>query len=244
MQKGINLPIERLPHYQNYWKEYRWPTIVCKELGYKQYNVHDNKNALKIGGNAVETIWMLVKLEDEMRELLSKTKYIVLEITGNIRWYDEELHGGKDGYKYPNTIMEMIELINNPKTDFQIAEKTLKWINEIDVKVYMTELFNKIKYLKENYPDITFILLPWHNAMGDTIPTILKNDIVSITENSENYPDVNGFLQQKKLQVSHKAKAWNGNYQFNYKEEHASIEGHNRVANIVINHIKNLEKNE
>ena len=55
---------------------------------------------------------------------------------------------------------------------------------------------------------------------------------------------VNSFLGEEKLHVWNKAKAFNGNYKYNYREDHASIEGHQRIANMVINHIKKMEEEE
>lgn len=246
LQKGIHIPIPRKSDYQKYWKEYRWPTILCKELGYKQFNIHDEENKLeyqlKIGGNAVETIWGLVKNEKFFKELLDKTKYIILEI-GHIRWYDEKLHGAIDGDKYPNTILEMIDVINNPQSDSVIVSNTLEWIKQIDPDVYMNELYNKITYLSETYKDITFLILPWHgNHDGLNNSKTLKNNIIPIIENGKKYLTVADFLQKEKLQVWHKAKAFRGKYKFNRQEDHASIEGHKRVANLVMNYINHLEK--
>ena len=245
LQNGIHIPIPRLPHYQKYWKEYRWPTLVCNELGYKQFNIHDEDNKkeyqLKIGGNAVETIWQLTKNEEFLSELLARTKYVILE-TGYIRWYDENLHGGKDGDKYPNTILEMIELIENPNSDNAVVAKTLDWIKSVDPEAYMLELYSKIEYLKQKYSEITFLILPWHtNYDGIDSSSSLKENIIKIIENGKKYLDVNNFLLKEEIQVWHKAKAFNGNYVFNYREDHGSIEGHRRVADIVINHIKKLE---
>ena len=241
LQNGIHIPIPRKPHYQTYWRENRWPTLVCNELGYTQYNVHDMENYIKIGGNSVETIWMLVKKEKEIKRLLEKTKYIILE-TPYIRWYDEELHGGIDGDKYPNTIREMIDFINNPDSNQEVVAKTLSWINDLNPEIYILELHKKIEYLKSKYPEITFLILPWHSYYdGINNSKSLKENMIPIVENGIKYEDVNRFLRMNKIQVWNKAKAFNGNYQFNYPEDHASIEGHQRVAKIVIEHIKKLE---
>jgi len=241
LQKGVNLPIPRPDVYQKYWREKRWPTLVCNELGYVQYNVHDMENDIKIGGNAVETIWMMVRDEEKIKHILEKTKYVILEI-GYIRWYDENLHGGKDGDKYPNTIQEMINLINNPKSDITIVSKTLQWIQEVDLSTYMNELYKKIFYLKEKYKEIEFLILPWH-FNRDSIPNefSLKENIIPIVENSKKYLSVYDFQTKEKIQVWNKAKAFNGDYEYNFKEDHGSIEGHRRVANIVIEHIKKLQ---
>jgi hypothetical protein len=245
LQKGINLPIPRLSHYQKYWTENRWATLVCNELGYKQYNVHDIEDGkpigTKIGGNAVETIWLMVRDEDKIKPLLAKTKYVILEV-GLIRWYVDELHGGVDGYKYPSTIIEMINLINNPDSDSGVVAKTLDWLKDIDIDVYMLEIFNKIKYLQEKYTEIIFLMLPWHVDLSNIDKLDFpKKYVIDLIEDYKQYTDVDKFLQIEKIEVWNKSKAFNGNYQYNALEHHASIEGHKRISNMVINHIKKLE---
>lgn len=244
LQNGISMPIARLPDYQKYWRENRWPTLVSNELGYKQYNVHDTENQIKLGADSVNTLWMMVRDEDKIQKLFAKTKYVIIEGAGHVRWYDENLHGAKDGHKYPNTILEMIKVINNPYTEEIVVARTLQWILDIDPTIYMFELTEKIKYLIEKYPEIKFLILPWNTDENDNAIIRSKqliNNIIPIEENGKKYPAVNSFLQNEKLQVWHKAKGFNRNYKFNLVEEHASIEGHQRVANMVINYIKKLE---
>jgi len=64
---------------------------------------------------------------------------------------------------------------------------------------------------------------------------------IEIKENKKTWSSITSFLEENKLQVWNKAKAFNSNYEYNYREDHASIEGHQRVANMVINHIKKIE---
>jgi hypothetical protein len=247
LKKGVTIPIPRPEFYQKYWREYRWPTLVSNKLGYTQFNVHDKENQIKIGADSVNTLWMMVRDEHKIQKLFEKTKYVIIEGAGHIRWYDENLHGGIDGHKYPNTILEMINIINDPKSDAEVVAKTLQWIHDIDPKTYMIELTNKIKYLIEKYPDIKFLILPWHNTEdGDMLDreNFLKGNIIEIKEDNNKYMCVNSFLGKEKLHVWNKAKAFNGNYKYNYREDHASIEGHQRIANMVINHIKKMESEE
>jgi hypothetical protein len=244
LQKGISIPIPRLPIYENYWRERRWPTLVCNELGYKQFNIHDRENQIKIGGDSVNTLWMMVRDEDKIQPLLAKTKYVIIEAAGHVRWYDEKLHGQIGGDKYPNTIMEMIKLINDPHSDQSIVAKTLQWINDIDVKTYTKELHNKIQYLIKKYPEIKFLVLPWHTSPNeDSIHNAdyLKKNLINISYNNKKYVSVNSFLSENKLHVWNKAKGFNGNYKFNHLEDHASMEGHQLVANMVIENIKQIE---
>ena len=244
LQKGISIPIPRLPHYEKYWRENRWATLASNELGYTQFNVHDKENNIRIGADSVNTLWMMVRDEDKIQKLFAKTKYVIIEGAGHIRWYDENLHGGKDGHKYPNTILEMIKVINDPHTEETVVARTLQWILDIDPTTYMVELTEKIKYLIQKYPEIKFLILPWHNTEdGDLLDkdNFLKDNIIEITEDGKHYMSVNSFLSINELQVWHKAKAFNGDYEYNHPEDHASMEGHQRVANMVINHIKKIE---
>ena len=136
----------------------------------------------------------------------------------------------------------MINLINNPNSDALVVAKTLEWIDNIDPVIYSKELTDKILYLTKKYPEIKFIILPWHQLEPiKNVSKLLRDSIVEIKENDKSYKDVNNFLEKEKIQVWNKAKAFNGNYKYNMIEQHASIEGHKRVADIVINHIKKLE---
>ncbi len=240
LQNGINLPIVRLPHYESYWRSHRWTTLVSKEFGYNQYNVHDSENDIKIGGNSFESIWMMVRDADKLEELFARTKYVIFEV-GYIRWYDESLHGSNDGKEYPSTIQEMIDLINNPNSDNSVVAKALEWILNMDNDVYSKEMTDKFFTLQKKYPDIKFLILPWG---GHEIGSLNIDNFISIKEGDTEYSNVFTFLKQNELLVYNKAKGFNGNYKFNRYEDHASVEGHRRVANIVINHLKKLEKNE
>lgn len=249
LSKGVNLPLHpntRDNYSIKYWRHYRWASLVAKQLGYKEYNVHDKENAIKIGGNAAETLWMMVRDEDKMQDLFSRIKYVILEV-GAIRWYDEELHDNTSGIEYPNTIQEMIDVINNPNSDNKVVSETISWIRDFDDTSYVKAIHEKISYLKNKYPDITFLILQWHSH-GDmdfeTIPKSITDMNIPVKENGVVYLNVHDFLLRNKLCLYHNVKAFNGNYTYNYKEEHASVEGHKRVANMVMSHIKKLEKNE
>ena len=52
-----NLPREQ--EDQKYWYKYRWPTLVCDELGYEQFNITDplEYSNWGLGASAIETIY-------------------------------------------------------------------------------------------------------------------------------------------------------------------------------------------
>jgi len=76
LENGIDLPYLtnlRTPKDQKIWKKYRWSSLVCKELGYEEFNAHDNLNVM--GGNAIETIWLLNE-EKKLLNILDDVKCI------------------------------------------------------------------------------------------------------------------------------------------------------------------------
>jgi hypothetical protein len=97
---------------------------------------------------------------------------------------------------------------------------------------------------QKEFPEIKVILVPWSGNQPDFLK---KNELYDkIKDSFINIPNweggIMGYLQNNKLQIWNVAKAWNGNYKYNHKEDHASVKGHRWVADRVIDHIKKLEK--
>ena len=240
-ENGMNIPITREPEDIPYWKEHRWTKLVSDELGLVEYNIHDRfiHESHPLGGNAIETLWMLNKKDPKLKETLDNTKYVFLEISF-LRWWDEFLHGSNDGKEYPNTILEIIDLINNKDSDNTTVAKACEWIKNLDERVYWEQSFKKYKDFKNEYPDIEFIFVPWHDGVPQNIIDELKGEFV----NTGSYKGMFEYIQKNKLSVGYFAKAYNGDYKYNIKDDHPSKLGHRNVANFVINHInknKNLE---
>lgn len=233
-ENGLMLPLPREAEDKPFWRKYRWSKLLCEDLGLIEHNIHDN-GEIPMGGNAIETIWWITKDEELYKELFEKTKYIFLEL-GYTRWWDEELHGSGDGKDYPHTIGEMMQLIENPKSDNAVVAKALDWIRNLDETLYWKETLTKYKKLRESYPEIQFVLIPWHGDVKE-VDSETFEDWVDL----KGYPSVSDYLRRNKLQVGDVAKAFNGNYKYVYKDDHPSSLGHRHVANIIINH---LNKNE
>jgi len=242
LTKGIKLPIPRKDYYETeYWQKYRWTGLVCKELNYKEYNVHDIENRAIMGGAAAHTLWHILDRYEQLKHILDKTKYVILEI-GYIRWWDETLHGQDGGEKLPNTPIEIENYLNLKNPNKEVFEKAIKWIEEYDQEYFWKETFNKLIKFTNNFPNIQVILIPWSGTQNDFLSyDELNNTVKGYFLDINGYPSIRGFLQIEKLHICDKAKAFNGNYKYNYREDHASIEGHRRIANMVINHIKKLE---
>ena len=234
-ENGLFLPLPREPEDLEYWRKYRWPKLVSDDLNLIEYNIHDKGNIM-LGGNAIQTIWILLNDNKEIKELMERTKYVFLEI-GYARWWDASLHGSNDGKDYPNTIIEIIDLIDNPKSDREVVRKAIEWVESQDIDFIWQKAFDVYDKLKKEYPEVQFILLPW-NADYRTYGPGAANDFLYQTKN---YGGMHGYLKANKLLIGDVAKAYNGDYKYNWKDEHPSSLGHRNVANMVINYINKNE---
>ena len=164
-----------------------------------------------LGGNAIETMWILLNDSEDIKELMQRTKYVFLEI-GYVRWWDVSLHGSNDGKDYPNTIIEIIDLINNPKSDREVVRKAIEWVNINDPDIIWQEAFETYNKLKRTYPEVQFILLPW-NAHYTTFGPAAAADFVK----TKHYAGMHQYLKANKLMIGNIAKGYNGNYKYNMK---------------------------
>jgi hypothetical protein len=235
-ENGLMLPLEREKEDEEYWKNYRYSKIVSDELGLIEYNVHDHHDK-QIGGNSIDTIWLINRNIKKFSELLNQVKYVFLDI-GFIRWWDENLHGMDNPNNLPNTINEVIDFINNPNSDYGATFTALQWLEKLDVDTYWDETIKKYYDLKNLYPEIQFIITPWvfngeDTLMNKKIDDELKNDIVLFDEEKSMF----NFLTKNKLMVGDVAKGFNGNYRYTYKDMHPSVDGHKKIAEILIKFI-------
>jgi len=247
LSKGVHIPLPPNTYDEytlKYWQKHRWASLVCNNLGYKEFNVHDTINSSVLGSGAAQTLWHLSerKNEEDVKKLIDRTKYIVLEI-GYVRWWDENLHG-KDGGEYlPNTPIEIENYLKLKDKNQTVVEAAIKWIENYDEQTFWIETYKKIIKFQEMYPEISIVLVPWS---GNQDCFLKRNEVYGkIKDLFVNIPNweggIMGYIQNNKLQIWNDAKAWNGDYKYNRKEEHASMKGHRWVANIVVNHIKRLE---
>jgi len=245
LSKGVDLPIPRKRHYEtDYWQKYRWSTLTAKELGYKEYNAQDYENGGLMGSGAADTMWHLFDRQEFFKDLLHRTKYIVLEI-GHIRWWDGNLHGAPGGEHLPNTPIEIENYLNSKNPDKEVLQKITAWIGQYNPIKFWTDTFNKVIEFEKMNPEIKIIFMPWFGSSID--PELKANPLYqSILKNYldiGNYLCIDDFLRKNKLYVHDKALAFSGKYPIltKYKESHACAEGQRLIANMLINHIKKLE---
>lgn len=245
LSKGVDLPIPRKRHYEtDYWQKYRWSTLTSKEFGYKEYNAQDYENGGLMGSGAADTMWHLFDRQEFFKDLLHRTKYIVLEI-GHIRWWDGNLHGAPGGEKLPNTPIEIENYLNSKNPDKEVLQKITAWIGQYNPAKFWEDTFNKVIEFEKMNPEIKIIFMPWYGSSID--PELKTNPLYqSIKKNYldiGNYLCIDDFLRKNKLYVHDKALAFSGKYPIltKYKESHASTEGQRLIANMLIAHIKKLE---
>ena len=247
-ENGLIIPLPREPEDEYYWKKYRWTGLVCKELGYEEFNIHDNKD-IPIGGDGIQTCWMLQN-KDSFSDLMDGVKYVIFEM-GGMRWYDEELHG-KDS-SYPNTALEIIKFLDSPPVvpknldkigEYEDYKKKLgeahDWLMKMEPDIYYQEVTRRYLQLKSLYPDVTFLLLKWNDY--HTHDKKVKRDEIDLGTYRDD-DSVYNILVRKKMCIYQTTKAFNGNYKTTYPDNHANSKGHEWVAKRVIKHIRKLEEN-
>ena len=239
-ENSKEIPFVRQEEDKYYWKKHRFSVLVCKELGYEESNISDLKST--VGMNSVSTCWMLQN-QQRFAEFMEDFEYVIFELSG-IRWYDDDLHGKND--KYPNTVREMINVLENPpEVDtsewnewLQIQSDTFNWLFELDIDAYDKEMTDRFKNLQSLYPNSTFLILVWNSFQTD--PS-LGGDVIEL---GESVNCVHQWLTEKKLCLYQTQKVFNGDYEYAYKDEHPTSEGHKWVASKIIEHIRNLENNK
>jgi len=251
LENGINLPDLtniRSTKDKVIWKKYRWSSLVCEGLGYEEFNIMDGKGYISRGGNAVETVWLLNE-EEKLLNCLDDVKYVILEM-GQVRWWNKNLHGENEK-KYPNTITEILNFIENPKTSIDERIKAINWLSEVDVKVYFETAIKKLFELQSKYKDTKFLWLPWIsipsplfgvNSDNFTVDNELENCMIDMgIKPSDEHQTIQEYITINKMRVGDTAMGFNGDYKYTYRDEHANSDGHKWIASRVINYIKRIE---
>ena len=237
-ENGMMLPInERTAEDRYYWKKYRWTKLVCEELGYEELNVHDDwaDQMGGIGGNSVETIWYLQQ-KSKFSELMDSVKYVIFEL-GAIRWWSEDIH--EKDRKYPNTVTEVVNFIEDWNNTQEDRTQALNWLWDFDQTIYDNEIAHKIIQLRKLYPEVTMLKLPWMGHRESASPSII--DVTFSSKNVHSGQHVYEYITENKMRIGDTAKCFNGDYKYNWKDDHANSEGHKWVASKVIQHIRELE---
>lgn len=270
---GIGLEIELHPRYSNvewlekngvfqtalgdetYWKEdleicktWRWTKLVCDELGYIEFNLHEH-------GKMVGEDWpcgpiqFLKHLDTKTEKDLEDVQHIIIQ-TNHLRYQNIEGVSSLDAIYEGITPSEMLQIIEDKNSTEEIKTQIYNWLKNYDEIEELKKFSNKIKDLKEKFPKIKFHILVWDQISNDFYLEHLKdilNDLISIT-----YKGVKSYSMQKikddyKLCIRDVAFCYVENKdsfglrrwkESSFRDEHLSKEGHRVLADNVIRKIK------
>jgi hypothetical protein len=241
MENGLQLPLPRTEENKQYWKSHRYSKLVSEKLNLKEFNIHDHYE-YQLGGNAMDTLWFVTKDNDKFKDLLDNVKYIFLEI-GFIRWWNEEVHGFDNNNQFPTTINEILDYINNPNSEFHVTSLALEWLNKFNQDVFWEESFKKFQTIKQQNPEIEFVIIPWtldrdNNLLTKKIDDILKDYIIKF----DDYNSGMDFINSEKLNISDIAVGFNGDYEYNHRDLHPCVKGHELICEFILKHINKNDK--
>lgn len=241
LENGLHLPLPRTEENKQYWRKYRYSKLVSEKLDLKEFNIHDHYE-YQIGGNAIDTLWFVTRDNNKFKNLLNNVKYVFLEI-GFIRWWNEEVHGFNNNNEFPTTINEILNYINDPNSDFRVTSLALEWLNKFNRDVFWEESFKKFQTIKQQNPEIEFVIIPWTLDMDDNLLTkkiddILKDYIIKFGDYNSGMDFING----EKLNISDIAMGFNGDYEYNHRDLHPCVRGHELICEYILQHINKNKK--
>lgn len=237
-------------------RKYRWPRLVCDYFGLEEININDPvvENPIDLFNttrHAVDIIFGLYdrREEEEIKKLLSETKYIFLEF-GYIRWWDAKLHGVKTDFKWPSTPLEIEKFLNDSSIDMESKHKAIDWLNNLNPIELWEKTLNLVKEMKKSFPEIKFTLLAWGvnpDVFNIELTKELLDDFLKISNTSDimSSYSIGDFLNKNKLQIKDVVKAYNKKYEekWLYIDHHANKKGNEIIANQVINKLQNEIRN-
>jgi hypothetical protein len=234
-------------------RKYRWPNLVCDYFGLEEVNINDPIDNqpfyfLDWPRHAVDIVFNFFdrKEDKKVKKLLDQTKYIFLEF-GYIRWWEHDLHGTQSNFKWPSTPVEIDMFLKDKSIDFEKKKKAIDWLNEINPIELWKRTIEKVKELKQSFPEIEIILLAWGvnpdvfnlKETQDVIDLFLELPVDEVID-FNNY-NISYFLYENKLQIKDKVMAYNPKYKdkWIYEDVHANSKGHEIIANQVIKKLSN-----
>ena len=230
-QNGVILPHQWCTEDFNNIQNFRWPKLVCNELGYNEIVCQDIHNDWMY--NSTD---LLSKLLDTDSTDIVDIKHIIIE-PQMLRFISKE--------KVQYTPTEMIHLIGDPKTDAVLREQIHGFIETFDEEQSAKDYIDLFCKVRDRHPHIHFHLL----LMYAFIPTIsneyeqkIRKNIITMSINDIISTNIHQLLTANKLLIRDSAFCYtHNNGQWNdgdYQDLHPSVEGHQLMAENIINRIK------
>jgi len=236
----------------NNQKKYRWSKVLCNKLNLEEVNIntlHGNPAGIQLPNrSAIFCVLDLVnrKKEKSIVKLISQTKYIILEL-GYIRWFEPELHGSKDGNKWPSTPAEVQNFIERTDIPVQDKQRAIEWVSKVDPESIYRYTLENIKELQTTFPEVQVIILAWgaySTAIDVAREMEMEHLFVKRTDVYRNIKEayrIEDFLRDNNLFICDNVLAYTPKYKdkWLYLDKHATSEGHKLVAEMVIKHLQN-----
>ena len=246
-QTHLNDPTHSKEDYE-ICKQYRWTKLVCDDLGYEEFNCHENPVGLG-GGWPPGPIEFLRVLGTKSEDDLEDVKHIIIQ-TSHLRYNPIEGVRMLDSIQNMMTAAEMLEIIEDKNSAEEIKKQIYNWIENYDEMTELQNFSNKIVELKKQFPKIKFHILVWDQICDNSYLEKLKDifeNLIYITHNGFKSYSMERVKNEFKLAIKDVAfcyvknkdlfgfKRWE---ESNLRDEHLGQLGNRILADSVIRKIK------
>lgn len=216
---------------EKFIREKRFSAQLSKYLNVSEINLS------RAGGSPAESLYILSQTD------LTDVEYVIFEFSSIYSYFDRYFHSEFDFQKnkpIPRTPSE-IESFLNKSNDIELKNKIIEWIINYNPYEFMNEVFIKLTDFINTNPHIKFAILIWRDALDFTNPKLqfLQKYIVKFPLlNDETNILVEKYLMENKYTVHHEFK-WVDKLKLppNMKEMHPSLNGHNKIFEILKSYI-------
>jgi hypothetical protein len=250
-QTHLNDPIYSKEDY-DICKTYRWTRLVSDELGYEEFNCHDNGPML--GGSWPPGPLEFIKvLGDKNENDLKDVEHIIIQ-TNHLRYNPIDGVRFVDSV-YPGlTAADMLNIVEDKDSTDEVKERIYEWIANYDEIEECRNFSKRVGELKAQFPNIKFHILFWDQVANRKFFT--KENLTEIWENLIEV-SYNGITTYSMDELKNKSRLAIYNSSFCYtqnknmlglkrwkesdvKDEHLSKLGHRVLADNVIKRLKSI----
>lgn len=250
-QTHLNDPIYSKEDY-DICKTYRWTRLVSDELGYEEFNCHDNGPML--GGSWPPGPLEFIKvLGDKNENDLKDVEHIIIQ-TNHLRYNPIDGVMFVDSV-YPGlTAADMLNIVEDKDSTDEVKERIYEWIANYDEIEECRNFSKRVGELKAQFPNIKFHILFWDQVANRRFFT--KENLTEIWENLIEV-SYNGITTYSMDELKNKSRLAIYNSSFCYtqnknmlglkrwkesdvKDEHLSKLGHRVLADNVIKRLKSI----
>jgi hypothetical protein len=231
---------------ENVYTEFPYPQISEDELFIeanrfsKQLSTYLNVeeiNKSAAGGSPAESLHILSETD------LTNVEYVFFEFSAIYSYFDRYFHTHFDfelKRPIPRTPSEIQSFLNK-SNDEELNNKIIDWIIKFNPKEFMNEIFIKIEKFIDDNPHIKFIIMIWREDIDLESKELkfIKNNIVKFPlANDDGNILVEKYLTENKNRVCDEFK-WIDKIPLpsNTKELHPSLNGHNKIFEILKSYI-------